>query len=66
MCNCKDLKNLSAAKKLIKSGANVEVNINVTNIVKYVCLAGVAIVGIIFGTRGYIEYRKNENDKEEN
>lgn len=28
-------------------------NINVTKIVKYVCLAGVLIVAIIFGERAY-------------
>ncbi len=31
-------------------------NINVTKIVKYVCLAGVVIVGIIFSEKGYAEF----------
>jgi hypothetical protein len=33
------------------SGSRVTVNVDVTRIVKYVCIAGVLIVGIIFGTR---------------
>ena len=35
-------------------------NINVTKIVKYVCLAGVLIVGIIFGEKGYAHYAKSK------
>lgn len=31
--------------------ANVEVKVDVTKIVKYVCLAGTAIVAIIFGSK---------------
>lgn len=31
--------------------AQVDVKINVTEIVKYVCIAGVAIVGIIFSSK---------------
>ena len=31
-------------------------NINVTKIVKYVCIAGALIIAIIFGERGYAEY----------
>lgn len=32
-------------------GANVTVQIDVTKIVKYLCISAVLIVGIIFGTR---------------
>ncbi|NLK74928.1 MAG: hypothetical protein GX288_06520 [Clostridiales bacterium] len=34
-------------------GTNVTVQIDVTKIVKYVCVSAVLIVGIIFGTRCY-------------
>lgn len=33
------------------TAANVEVKVDVTKIVKYVCIAGTAIVAIIFGSR---------------
>ncbi|WP_313134459.1 hypothetical protein [Anaerocolumna sp.] len=36
-----------------KSGSSL--NIDVTKIVKYVCIAGVMIVAIIFGTRCYLK-----------
>jgi hypothetical protein len=32
-------------------GTNVNVTVDVTKIVKYVCCAGIIIVGIIFGTK---------------
>lgn len=35
------------------SGAMVKVEVNVTEIVKYVCLTGVLIVGIIFGCNAW-------------
>lgn len=31
--------------------AKVDIKINVTEIVKYVCITGIAIVGIIFGSK---------------
>ena len=34
-----------------ESGSSVTVNVDVTKIVKYVCIAGVFIVCIIFGTK---------------
>ena len=34
-------------------GVSVNVTVNVTQIVKYVCIAGIIIVGIIFGTKCY-------------
>ena len=42
MWKCKDLMKMTDAVKPAKTGANVEVQINVTNIVKYVCFAGIA------------------------
>jgi hypothetical protein len=33
--------------------SRITVNVDVTRIVKYVCVAGVLIVGIIFATRCY-------------
>jgi len=35
------------------AGAIVTVKVDVTKIVKYVCVASVFIIGIIFGTRCY-------------
>lgn len=34
-------------------GTNINVNVDVPKIVKYICVAGVLIVGIIFGTNCY-------------
>jgi hypothetical protein len=33
--------------------SSVNVTVDVTKIVKYICFAGIAIVGIIFGTKCY-------------
>ena len=66
MWKCKDLMKMTDAVKPAKTGANVEVQINVTNIVKYVCFAGIAIVGIIFGSKSFVECKKNEKTKEDN
>lgn len=63
---CKDFIKMTDTVKPAKSGANVDVQINVTNIVKYICLAGIAIVGIIFGTKSFVECHKNTKDKEDN
>lgn len=66
MCKCKEIKKAAnVAKKAAKTGANVDISINVTNIIKYLCIAGIAIVGIIFGTKSYIESKKIQIDKEE-
>lgn len=66
MWKCKDLMKMTDAVKPAKTGANVEVQINVTNIVKYVCFAGIAIVGIIFGSKSFVECKKNDKTKEDN
>ncbi|MDF2539037.1 MAG: putative rane protein [Herbinix sp.] len=34
-----------------ETGSSVTVKVDVTKIVKYVCIAGIFIVGIIFGTK---------------
>ena len=39
----------------------VEVKVNVTNIVKYVCIAGVFIVAIIFGAGCLAKYFEEDN-----
>lgn len=39
--------------------------INVTNIVKYVCLAGISIVAIIFGEKAFEEYLQTKHQQEE-
>ena len=46
---------------IAKAGVNVTVSVNVTDIVKYVTFAGVAIVGIIFGTRCYTQCVRAKN-----
>jgi len=65
MCKCKKVFDTAAAVGNSKSRANVAVAINVTDIVKYVALAGVAIVGIIFGAKTWCNYMKNKEDEEE-
>lgn len=56
MCKCKN-KAGSANKD-----AAVCVTVNVTNIVKYISFAGIAIVGIIFGTKCYAECTKEKEE----
>lgn len=36
------------------------INLDVTKIVKYVCIAGVLIVGIIFGEKAYVEFSRSK------
>ena len=61
MCKCKKA---AEAVKAISSPAksNVTISVDVTNIVKYVSLAGIAIVGIIFGTKCYAECVKLQKE----
>ncbi len=40
--------------------SSVNISVDVTKIVKYVCLAGIIIVGIIFGTRCYQKMIEND------
>lgn len=65
MCKCKKVLDSATNFGGSKSKANVVVTVNVTNIVKYVAIAGVAIVGIIFGTKTWYDYMKNKEDEEE-
>lgn len=66
MCKCKKLADAANAMTTKSKGNTcVSVSVNVTNIVKYVALAGVAIVGIIFGTKCFQEYSKNKEKEEE-
>lgn len=60
MCKCK--KAADAVKAITPAKSSVNVTVNVTNIVKYVSLAGIAIVGIIFGTKCYVECMKLQNE----
>lgn len=64
MCKCKKIFDGGAAMGNSRSGSNVAVSINVTDIVKYVAIAGVAIVGIIFGVKAWSNYMKNKEDEE--
>ncbi len=61
MCKCRGK---AGSLANAKNEASVCVTVNVTNIVKYICFAGIAIVGIIFGTKCYAECTR-ENRKEE-
>ena len=38
----------------------VKIEVNVTKIVRYVCFAGIVIVGIIFGERAYEKYLESK------
>lgn len=40
--------------------SSVNVSVDVTKIVKYICCAGIVIVGIIFGTRCYQKMIEND------
>lgn len=63
MCKCNKMANVNPMNTTSK--AAVSVTVNVTNIVKYVSLAGVAIVGIIFGAKCYTEYARLKEKEEE-
>lgn len=39
-----------------KEGSMVKIEVNVTKIVKYVCITGVLIVGCIFGEKCFREF----------
>lgn len=60
MCKCKKAIDTAKCAK-----ANVNIEVNVTKIVKYVCLAGVAIVGCIFGTKAWVKIQNREDNGEE-
>lgn len=45
---------LKNKKELPEEAVRVEVRVDVAKIVKYCALAGIAIVGIIFGTRAWV------------
>lgn len=63
--NCKVLSKVADCSKAVKKGADVTVSVDVTRIVEYIAIAGAAIVGIIFGTKTWIEYQKLEKEKEQ-
>lgn len=44
---------ISCCEPTLPGTSSVNVSVNVTKIVKYVCFTGIVIVGIIFGTRCY-------------
>lgn len=43
---------------IMESETSVEVKVDVTKIVKYVCIAGAVIVAVIFGSKCVDEYLK--------
>ena len=45
----------------MEKGTRVNVDVNVTKIVKYVCLAGVAIVFAIFSHKSYTAFLLTES-----
>lgn len=61
MGKCKKV--LDTAANMGRGRSNVVVTVNVTDIVKYTALAGVAIVGIIFGTRTWCEMKHKEDEE---
>ncbi|MFW5630924.1 hypothetical protein [Acetivibrio ethanolgignens] len=48
-------------KALPEEAVRVEVKVDVAKIVKYCALAGIVIVGIIFGTRAWVKSLELEN-----
>lgn len=65
MCKCMKKCNPATLLNNNEKTAQVSVIVNVTDIVKYVALAGVAIVGIIFGTKTIHGYLQTKEDEEE-
>lgn len=51
---------ISCCEPKLPGSSSVDVSVNVTKIVKYVCFAGIVIVGIIFGTRCYQKMIEHE------
>ena len=49
-------------KSQIEAETGVTVKVDVAKIVKYICIAGVLIVAIIFGTRCFSNILKNSNN----
>lgn len=47
------LKNCCTSKDDSNANVNVNVNVDVPKIVKYCCITGILIVGIIFGTKSF-------------
>ncbi len=43
----------------------MSLELNITKIVKYVCLAGISIVAIIFGEKAFAEYIRTKHGQEE-
>ena len=63
--NCKVLSKVADCSTAVKKGADVTVSVDVTSIVEYIAIAGAAIVGIIFGTKAWLEYQKLQKEKEQ-
>ena len=43
-------------------GTSVTVRVDVTKIVRYLCITGILVVGIIFGTKCYMELIKEQEE----
>lgn len=52
---------LERKKNIMKRETEVCVEVNVTKIVKYVCIAGAVIVTAIFGELAFKDYIKSKN-----
>jgi len=55
-----NMSKISCCEPEVPRTSSVNVTVDVTKIVKYVCFAVIAIVGIIFGTRCYRKMIENE------
>ena len=51
---------INCCEPKVPGTSSVNVSVDVTKIVKYVCFAGIVIVGIIFGTKCYQKMLDNE------
>lgn len=54
------MSNIGCCEPKVPVTSSVNVTVDVTKIVKYVCFAGIAIVGIIFATRCSNKMIENE------
>lgn len=54
------MSNIDCCESKNPGTSSVNVSVDVTKIVKYVCFAGITIVGIIFGTKCYQKMIEND------
>ena len=49
-------------KREQETGTSVTIRVDVTKIVRYLCITGIFVVGIIFGTKFYLDLVKEKDE----